>query len=124
MRRENPFPLHGHVFLQDILLEHLDLLVRMYVDAVGRQTRDYRLGQGTMTVDWRHGVELQGGPVVLVLEIVENLRGQSVLMRIHVWGGIWGLGSGDEGRERRWLRFGHCAVRLSLVRDLEQYRQR
>lgn len=61
------------------LLEQLDLLVGVDVEAAGREARDERTGQ-RVVCDGRVRVKAQGSPVVLVLEIVHDLAGERNLI--------------------------------------------
>jgi hypothetical protein len=87
-------------------LEQLDLLVGVYVEAVWRQARDKRAWQRRIG-EGRVGVDAEGGPVVLVLEVVLDLKGERLQTR-QVRGTGQLLRISDEGLQRGWrnCRFG------------------
>ena len=94
MRRQNPLPLHLH--LSPILVRHtrfqlLDLLVRMHVDPLRGQAGYQRSGQWGVG-EGGVGMDGEGGPGVLVLEVVEDLEGEGLVMRRVYWGRGSGFG--------------------------------
>ena len=69
----------------------------MHVDAVGREARDQRSGKELGGVrDGGVGVDAEGGPVVLVLEVVLDLEREVVVMGRMGQSG-WRLGVGGDG---------------------------